>query len=328
MSYNEKGDSIKLEDIKTFLEEYYKRNKTTPKLKEWKEKDGFPCNKEYLLKRFGKYNDLLEKLGYTTYSYGKRRYNEDQLLSDYKNSIIKYRTANIDEIRKQNKSLKSKEVYINIFGSINNVLKLLEINQEHIYLLSMFEDYTLQDPVLFLKIKLGKNNDFTLEQKNLISQIQQAVDLKKDIRRDALKNDISLYNCKRLFCNFTLAMIASGFSPCVKMRKAHKTIDGHICDSYEEMLIDNMLTEFNIPHTTHVNYPNSKYKCDFCINNNYFIEYTGYSNKKNQILKNKYLQRLENKVLIAKNHNIQVLIISNIEEAREKIAVALHSDMH
>ena len=48
MSYNAKGDSIKLEDIKTFLENYYKENKTTPKLTEWKEKDGFPCNKQNL----------------------------------------------------------------------------------------------------------------------------------------------------------------------------------------------------------------------------------------------------------------------------------------
>lgn len=328
MSYNAKGDSIKLEDIKTFLENYYKKNKTTPKLTEWKEKDGFPCNKQYLLKRFGKYNDLLKELGYTTYSYGKRRYNKDQLLLDYKNSIIEYRTTNINEIRKQNKLLKSKEVYIKNFGSMNNVLELLGINHEHIYLLNTFEDYALQNPILFLKTKLGKNKEFTLEQKNLISQIQKAVDLKKDIRRDVLKNDISLHNCKKLFGNFTLAMIASGFSPCIRIGKTHKAIDGHICDSYEEMIVDNLLTEFNIPHTTHVNYPNSNYKCDFCINNKFFIEYIGYSNIKNQNLNNEYLQRLEKKLLIAKAHNIQVLIISNIEEAREKIAVALHSDMH
>ena len=328
MSYNAKNDSLKLEDIKTFLENYYLKNNCTPRLSDWKEKNGFPCNKEYLLKKFGKYNELLQQLGYEIFSYGKRRYNKEQLLNEYKEAIIEQKTKNIDEIRKTNKIIKSKKVYIKIFDSIENLLVLLNIENRHIYLLNTFKDYELQDPIIFLKQKFGHNNDFTIEQKELINQISKAVEQAGDIRRDKLKNLISLHKCKKLFSNFTLALIAAGFNPCVKIGKKHIAKDGHMCDSYEEMLLDNLLIELNIPHDVHIKYPEGNYKCDFYINEYLIIEYTGYSNIKNKYLNNRYNERLNDKLLIAKKYNIKVLIISNIEEAREKLAVALHSDMH
>ena len=68
-------NNTNMKDIENFIKQYYLQNGFTPKLSEWKMKDGFPCNKETLLK-FGKYNDILKSLGYEVYSYGKRRYNK------------------------------------------------------------------------------------------------------------------------------------------------------------------------------------------------------------------------------------------------------------
>lgn len=44
------GYDTTLEEIKMFIKKYKKINGITPKLSEWKVKDGFPCNKEKLLK--------------------------------------------------------------------------------------------------------------------------------------------------------------------------------------------------------------------------------------------------------------------------------------
>lgn len=58
-------------------------------------------------------------------------------------------------------------------------------------------------------------------------------------------------------------------------RRNCKAIDGHLCNSVSELLIDNWLTKHHIGHAKEVPYPVGKYKTDWMLNQNTYIEYFG-----------------------------------------------------
>jgi|SRR3989344_6283723 len=58
-------------------------------------------------------------------------------------------------------------------------------------------------------------------------------------------------------------------------RARTKAVDGHICDSVSEALIDNWLHKNGIAHERSVKYPNTKHSADWGIGNNIFVEYFG-----------------------------------------------------
>lgn len=74
------------EDCFKFLHEYVNLYRRTPNLLEWKEKNGFPCHKEKLLKLFGKYNNLISECGFQ-YEYGQRHYDKQKLLDDLRSAV-------------------------------------------------------------------------------------------------------------------------------------------------------------------------------------------------------------------------------------------------
>ena len=84
------------------------------------------------------------------------------------------------------------------------------------------------------------------------------------------------------FGTWNKAIVAAGLKPNpVMFANRHKAKDGHICDSFAEMLIDNWLFERGIPHEVNVPYPHQKRKgskltADFLIGN-IWVEFFGLS---------------------------------------------------
>lgn len=85
-----------------------------------------------------------------------------------------------------------------------------------------------------------------------------------------------------LFGSWNKAILAAGFEP----NRSHnhrmyrqtktKAVDGHICDSVSEALVDNWLTQNKISHTRNYSYPNSRHKADWALlDGKIFIEYFG-----------------------------------------------------
>lgn len=93
--------------------------------------------------------------------------------------------------------------------------------------------------------------------------------------------------CRRFFGSWNNAVITAGFQPNrshnQRMYKQSKTyaLDGHLCDSVSEALVDNWLAENNIPHKRNLPYPRTNHKADWGINingQNVLVEYFGLAN--------------------------------------------------
>ena len=93
--------------------------------------------------------------------------------------------------------------------------------------------------------------------------------------------------CVRFFGSWNNAVLAAGFTP----NRSHdnrmykrinaKALDGHLCDSISELLIDNWLYKNNIPHKRNAHYPGTNHKADWELstkNQKIFIEYFGLAN--------------------------------------------------
>ncbi|MCX6789553.1 MAG: hypothetical protein NTZ42_03015 [Candidatus Gribaldobacteria bacterium] len=90
--------------------------------------------------------------------------------------------------------------------------------------------------------------------------------------------------CQRFFGSWNKAMIAAGLfinrsdSQRMYKRTNTKALDGHLCDSVSEALIDNWLFSHKIFHQRDVIYPTTNHKADWAVDVNgqrIFIEYFG-----------------------------------------------------
>lgn len=312
MPFNAKGDKVTEEDLIRFIQNYHKETGVVPCLWQFKEKDGFPCNKEFLAKNY-KYNNLVAAAGFRTYEYGQRHYDENKILKDLRKAVIESRSFNINILHKNNDYIMHRDTYTGLFGEFENALLAAGIENRHKILINRFDEYKLEDPVEFLKNKFGENGEFTQEQDELINFIKKASKC-GDLRRDTMKKKISLHKCKKLFETYSIALIAAGLNPAKTMRTRIVAKDGHLCDSYEESLVDNILYELNIKHDVHKKYPGSNYVCDFKVGENIYIEYTGFAGVKSDYLRGRYLKKLEDKKLIVEKIVAKLIIIDKVDE--------------
>lgn len=93
--------------------------------------------------------------------------------------------------------------------------------------------------------------------------------------------------CRKLFSSWNNTIIAAGLEPnrshSQRMYKRTNTIalDGHLCDSVSEALVDNWLTKNNISHKRDISYPDTNHKADWEISvgkQKIFVEYFGLVN--------------------------------------------------
>lgn len=301
-------NNTNMKDIENFIKQYYLQNGFTPKLSEWKMKDGFPCNKETLLK-FGKYNDILKSLGYEVYSYGKRRYNKKDLLNDLRDIVLTVRDINYDSIKKDSRH-KGYMVYVNQFGSFDEALRQAGITNNETYLIRKYPEYKLESSSQFLLDRLFEDN-IPQEALDLMIKMNKLIEEGVVPIRENMKGKISLHKIRKYFISFTEFLICCGIECSISFKHKYTALDGHICDSYGEAIIDDLLYKNNIEHEVHTLYPNSNYITDFKINDNLYIEYTSSKFMQNN---GTYLKHLEDKYKIAKENNIVLLEISDTSE--------------
>ncbi len=93
--------------------------------------------------------------------------------------------------------------------------------------------------------------------------------------------------CVKSFGSWNKAVTVAGFRPNrshsqrMYKRANAKAIDGHLCDSISELLVDNWLYKNNISHERDVHYPETHHKADWIIKlegENIFVEYFGLAN--------------------------------------------------
>ena len=90
-------------------------------------------------------------------------------------------------------------------------------------------------------------------------------------------------------------------------RSNAKALDGHLCDSISELLIDNWLHKNNIPHRRDVHYPGTHHKADWEIiskNQKIFVEYFGLANDSPR-----YDRAVKEKKELCRKHKIKLIEI-------------------
>lgn len=107
----------------------------------------------------------------------------------------------------------------------------------------------------------------------------------KELERVPARREVKVSKqCMKVFGSWNKAIIAAGFSPHrsdsqrMYKRTNTKALDGHICDSISEALIDNWLFSHKIFHQRDVIYPTTNHKADWAVDINgqrIFIEYFG-----------------------------------------------------
>lgn len=116
--------------------------------------------------------------------------------------------------------------------------------------------------------------------------------------------------CIRAFGSWNTALEKVGLIPhrshSQRMYKRTKTtaLDGHACDSISEALIDNWLTEHEIPHDRNAPYPGTNHKADWQLGKKLFIEYFGLANDSPR-----YDRSIREKRRLCRQHAIRLIEI-------------------
>jgi len=111
----------------------------------------------------------------------------------------------------------------------------------------------------------------------------------KKLKRVPARREIKKINdsCRRIFGSWNNAILAAGLQPNrsanqrMYKRIDTKAIDGHLCDSISEALIDNWFYKNKILHERDVHYPKTHHKADWAVfikNKRIFVEYFGLAN--------------------------------------------------
>lgn len=135
-----------------------------------------------------------------------------------------------------------------------------------------------------MKCRGGRKPNHTPQE--LINMIgQKAKELQRIPSRREMRRTAD--SCRSAFGSWNNAIIAAGFQPNrshsqrMYKRTNTKALDGHVCDSVSELIIDNWLTKNNIFHEKNVPYPRTNHKADWAIfveGEKIFIEYFGLAN--------------------------------------------------
>lgn len=123
------------------------------------------------------------------------------------------------------------------------------------------------------------------------------------------------------FGTWNNAIKAAGYEPhkrwfILKNSKTLQAKDGHLCNSFSEIIIDNWFYKNNIHHEREYPYPEKRYRCDFVIND-IFIEFFGLAYA--PLFKNNYNLIMENKRRLCRKYKIPLIELyerdlSNLDE--------------
>lgn len=137
----------------------------------------------------------------------------------------------------------------------------------------------------------------------------------KKLERVPARRELGTINdaCIKIFGSWNNAIIAAGLPP----HRSHnqrmykrintKALDGHLCDSISEAIIDNWLTKNKILHEKDILYPKTNYKADWVISlegQKIFIEYFGLANDSPR-----YDRTIQKKKELCKKHKHKLIEI-------------------
>lgn len=259
------GNSTFNEDkLLDFINSYRDKNNCSPGINDFKRKLGCPYNKEIILREYGSIENMYNKFNMDSKPISKLDLIEDKvLLKNLLEAVYEHRTTDRDELRKLSpKTVYDRAVYERRFGSWTDALKMAGFTDYHRVLLAYCVDYKGEDPIEFLKLKIGKDGDFTETQKELLTH-----------------DDITEYKTRKYFRYRNFYNILKGN----ELKSANSIVikqvakDGHVCDSNAEKVVDDFLYDNGFEHEVHVKYPDSQKISDFKIGDIY-IEYAGLYN--------------------------------------------------
>src|SRR3989344_3066235 len=155
---------------------------------------------------------------------------------------------------------------------------------------------------------LREAKSYTSEQ--LIDAIKQFA---QKLKRAPAKRELEkiVKPCIKVFGSWNDAVLAAGLTPNrshdnrMYKRANAKALDGHLCDSVSELLIDNWLYKNNISHERDVRYPTTYHKADWKISANdkkIFIEYFGLANDSPR-----YDRSIKEKEILCRKYNISLI---------------------
>lgn len=156
------------------------------------------------------------------------------------------------------------------------------------------------------KYRLGKSK-YTREQ--IISAVKSFY---KEHERAPAKREVpEIVGCAtNKFGSWTNAITAAGLEPNrshdhrMYKRTRTKAIDGHVCDSVSEALIDNWLHKNGIEHEKNIKYPFSNHRADWVVLGDVLIEYFGLAKDSSR-----YDKAIKEKVSVCKKHHTILIAI-------------------
>lgn len=306
---------IAVEWVKSFVIKHCR----LPGLNDWSITQGAPYNKTSLYKEIGGPNAVLEMAGYRQRSKGQSEDLDEVLLERLRTAIILSRTTDRDVLRQR--GLHDRSVYEKRFGSWSKAITLSGIDNRHRALLRYFENYSGENPICFLKNHIGQNGNFTEKQETLIRKAQEIDGDPKLVRKSINYNVI-----KQLFGYVSVLLIAADFIPALNWKTGTKYVanDGHMCDSQQEVEIDNYLTKLGLIHRRQAHYPIGKMTCDFAIDN-IFIEYAGLINAGYK----SYVKTIAKKQEIATQHGIHlIVVVDTSQQSKLQLRAAIERELY
>ncbi|TSC56880.1 MAG: hypothetical protein Greene071421_390 [Parcubacteria group bacterium Greene0714_21] len=156
----------------------------------------------------------------------------------------------------------------------------------------------------------GKSGRKGYTPEQLIKLLKQTA---SEMQRTPAKRDVRTLaeRCITTFGSWNKAIQTAGFIPNrshdnrMYKRVNAKAIDGHVCDSISELLIDNWLDKNNILHERDAYYPTTHHKADwkiFAKNKELFVEYFGLANDSPR-----YDRSIREKEMLCKKYNIHLI---------------------
>lgn len=141
--------------------------------------------------------------------------------------------------------------------------------------------------------------------------------------RIPLKREFNMYaEYRRHFGSWNNAIRLAGFNPNKQLFTFRmKASDGHVCDSYTEMIIDNWLFSHGICHERNKIYGQTKLTADFALSDGIVMEFFGLKG-----VNKEYDRNLQRKKLFCKQNKVKLIEIypsmfenGTVETCLEKI---------
>lgn len=132
----------------------------------------------------------------------------------------------------------------------------------------------------YCSVECGKAGRFKYNKEQILGFIKKYYD---EFGRVPAKRELLDISNKavNLFGSWNKTLMVAGLVPNrshdhrMYKRVNTKALDGHLCDSISEAIIDNWLAKHGIEHIRDKSYPATKHKADWCIGNGIFVEYFG-----------------------------------------------------